>query len=270
MNPIKKQAERSVFTVKEKISLSPHYTRIVCHMSDEQVLLFSRARAGANNKIYLPPPGITTVIFPGEPVPEGLLPAVQRTYTTRRIDPDRQELWVDFVAHGDTGPASYWAHRAGPGSQLGLAMKIPGRPLFPEATNYLFVGDATALPVIATMLEQVAPTAQVTTLIEVPGKADELPLHTSASLQALWFHNEQLGPGSLLADAVPEITLPADTFVFVAAEYHTAKRLRHYFKEELSWPTANYSIVSYWKQGESEDQSEMQRRETTPVKPANQ
>ncbi len=262
MNPAQKQIVRSVFTVKERLELTPHYTRVICCMSDERVTLFSMARAGANNKIYLPPPGVSTIIFPGEPVPEGLLPAIQRTYTTRRIDPEQKELWIDFVAHGDSGPASYWAHRAGPGSQLGIAMKIPGKPLFPEATDYLFAGDATALPVIAAMLEQLPENVRVTTLIEVAGQADELLLHTQASLQALWVHNAHPGRDSPLADALLAIILTKDKqFVFVAAEYHTAKKLRHYFKEELCRPAETYSIVSYWKQGESEDQSTQQRRE---------
>jgi NADPH-dependent ferric siderophore reductase len=38
-----------------------------------------------------------------------------RTYTVRAVRPERREVDVDFVLHGDTGPASGWATRAVPG-----------------------------------------------------------------------------------------------------------------------------------------------------------
>ena len=58
-----------------------------------------------------------------------------RTYSVRRHHPDRGELEIDFVLHGDgehSGPASRWAARAQVGDVLGLVgpavshLRVPG------------------------------------------------------------------------------------------------------------------------------------------------
>src|SRR5882757_4122364 len=47
-------------------------------------------------------------------LPEEQRPVV-RTYTVRRVDPDRREIAVDFVVHGERGAAGPWAASAQPG-----------------------------------------------------------------------------------------------------------------------------------------------------------
>ncbi|MDT5328278.1 MAG: hypothetical protein QOF25_5430, partial [Mycobacterium sp.] len=47
-------------------------------------------------------------------LPEEQRPLV-RTYTIRRVDPDRREITVDFVVHGEHGAAGPWAASAQPG-----------------------------------------------------------------------------------------------------------------------------------------------------------
>jgi hypothetical protein len=37
--------------------------------------------------------------------------------------------------------------------------------------------------------------------------------------------------------------------------------MKKHFKEELLWAPEEYSVVSYWKKGESEDQSSLKRQE---------
>ncbi|WP_273198930.1 siderophore-interacting protein, partial [Pseudomonas sp.] len=41
-----------------------------------------------------------------------------RTYTVRDLRPDAHELDIDFVLHGETGPASRWAVHSQPGDRL--------------------------------------------------------------------------------------------------------------------------------------------------------
>ncbi|UOE52864.1 siderophore-interacting protein [Mucilaginibacter sp. SMC90] len=234
---------QSVFTVKEKTFLTPHYIRVKFAMNDEQLELFSNVQTGGHNKLF----------FPDE---------TRRTYTTRHIDFVEKELWVDFVAHGDNGPASAWANRTSPGDRLAIGMKEGRRPLFPEVDEYLFIGDSTALPVIGAMLEQLPANVQVQVIMEIPGKEDELKLCSEAHLATRWVYNSEPEQNSDLAALVRNMEFSGgNRFVFVAAEYDTAKNLKNYFRNELAWPSETFSVVSYWKRGESEDQSSAKRRE---------
>ena len=233
----------SVFTVKEKTFLTPHYIRVKFDMTAEQMEQFRNVQIGGHNKIF-----ITEYI--------------KRTYTTRAIDYDQKELWIDFVAHRDNGPASAWARNAQRGDTLGIAMKEGIQTLFPEAKNYLFAGDHTALPVIGTMLEQLPAGVTVNVILEVPGKEDELPLFSKANLDVQWLHNERPDQDSRLAEKVLAAEpYEENQFVFLAAEYESAKVIKRHFKEKLNRPRKSYSVVSYWSKGKSEDQSSAIRRE---------
>lgn len=262
MEILKKKGIRSVFSVKEKIYLSPHYIRIIFEMSKQQVEKFRNAQIGAHNKIFIPAPGSNEVWFPDDAEESGKVASVKRTYTTRHIDILKKELWVDFIDHADHGPASYWASRAVAGSRLGIAMKEGGRPLFPEKAAYFFVGDSTAIPVIGAMMEQLPPHAQVKVILEVYGKEDELSLSSKANTSVDWIYNRQPDMGSKLFELVRDLSLANhQSFFFFAGEYDTSKKIRQHFKETLGWLPANYAVVSYWKRGASEDESSLQRAE---------
>lgn len=239
----RKKGVQSIFTVSEKIFLTPRYIRVKFAMTDEQLELFSNVQIGGHNKLSFPDDS-------------------RRTYTTRHIDFIEKELWIDFVAHGDNGPASAWANRTYAGDCLCIGMKEGRKPLFPEANEYIFIGDSTALPVIGAMLELLPTGVQARLIVEVPGKEDELKLFSGARLDVRWVYNPHPEQGSSLAAIVREIELPeGNSFVFVAAEYDTVKDLKSYFKDKPGWKSENYFTVSYWKRGESEDQSSAKRRE---------
>lgn len=122
------QAIRSVFTVTRKAYITPSYVRI--YLTGEDVHLIAETTVGANNKILIPPTGVENIHFPKwdevnqawvEPS-ESFRPIV-RTYTHRGIDLVSNEIWIDFIAHGDEGPASAWAIGAKKGDKLGIMMK---------------------------------------------------------------------------------------------------------------------------------------------------
>lgn len=247
----RKKIVRAIFTVKEKIHLAPHYIRVIFDMTEQQLKLFHNVQVGSNNKIFIPAPGTDHVIFPDEGSPVQENAAVKRTYTTRHIDTLKKELWIDFIAHGDNGPASYWANRAVPGNLLGIAMKDGKKPLFPDADEYLFVGDSTALPVIATMLEELPKGKQTKAILEVFSKEDEIILSSPSSLTVEWLHNPNPESGSRLAEVVRNTMLPKGRrFVFMAAENDIIKNLNGYFKDELVWPSDEYSAYAYWRRGD--------------------
>lgn len=252
---------QSVFTVVSKQLLTPHYIRIVL---TGDVALFKDASLGANNKIFIPPAGVTKVhmrqfdeatqtwILPNESVRP-----IMRTYTHRAINLEANELTIDFVNHGDEGPASAWARQAKTGDELGIAMKSKSKPLYPTAEHYVLIGDATALPVISVMLESLPTQVKVVCLLEVPDAADEQTFQTTAQVDMQWIHNAHPEQGSRLAELAQTLELPKDSskFAFVAAEFETVKTLRKYFRTELAWQQQEVEAHAYWKKGESENTS---------------
>ncbi|NSL86053.1 siderophore-interacting protein [Chitinophaga solisilvae] len=255
-----KKVIRSLFVVKEKIFLTPHYIRIVFGISARQAEQLRKVSIGGNNKIFVPAAG--AVIDPmDEQVWDTGVFTAKRTYTTRYIDFDSQTMWVDFAAHGDNGPASAWALRAVPGDVLGIGMKESSKPLVPAAVEYLLAGDITALPVIGAILEQLPPYVKVNAVIEVPGQADEMELYTRAHCHITWLHNPHPQNGSTLAQTVKSMPLPqGNRYVFMAAEYNTVRQLRQYLKEEQGWNTSEFSATAYWQSGATEDQSSASRQ----------
>ncbi len=258
---------KNVLTVKRKEYITPNLIRIV--LTGEAVVQYRNCTPGNNNKIMVPPPGHNIVhlaVYDPQknewiaPSPE-LTPKI-RTYTHRAIDLEKNEMYIDFVNHGDGGPASAWANSAQAGDELGVAMKDQTKVLVPQAEWYLLVGDATAIPVISCILESLSSTAKVVCMLEVHGKEDELFIDSQAEVSYVWLHNEHPENGSLLASEAQKIHIP-DTaaFAYVAAEYQTVKDLRTFFREEKKWGKDQFYAFSYWKAGVAEDQSASDRRQ---------
>src|SRR5699024_10069343 len=156
---------QSVLTVTAKEYITPKYIRIF--LTGDSVPLFANTTVGVNNKIVIPPKGLNEIHFPEfdrkamqwKPLPDAIRPSV-RTYTHRGIDLAKNEIWIDFIAHGDEGPASAWAIDAQPGDVLGVLMRDGPSELYRKAENYFLVGDATAIPVLAAILEDLPETAK--------------------------------------------------------------------------------------------------------------
>src|SRR3954471_8894413 len=81
--------------------------------------------AASHVKVFFPTPDrpLEALLTPGATTagdaPEQPRPT-NRTYTPRRWDPDRRELDVDFLLHGD-GPGATWAAEAQPGATVAVS-----------------------------------------------------------------------------------------------------------------------------------------------------
>lgn len=257
-----------VFKVSSKEYITPHYIRI--KLRSEADIDFDQCSPGANNKIFIPPVGTNEVQFAtfdpdkGEWVmPDDSRKPLVRTYTHRAIDPITKEISIDFVNHGDNGPASAWALHAEVNDELGVAMKIRESIHYPEADWYLFVGDATAIPVISCLLESLPKHARGMCILEVPTEDDIHPEIKHEGFQISWLFNAHPEKGSYLFDLVKKVQFPTieSTFAYIAAEYQTVKNIRQYFKDDLLWTSKDFYAFSYWKAGVAEDKSTLDRRE---------
>jgi len=256
---------QAVLYVSDKKYITPHFVRI--YLRGENVADFADTTVGVNNKILIPPPGITQIHFPTLDIENNrlILPPVDvrpfvRTYTHRGIDIEKKELWIDFVVHGDEGPASLWAMQCKVGDPLGVMMKAGKKPLYTKAKNYLLVGDATAIPVLSAILEDLSPSEQGICLIEVHSKEEQQVLSTQATIEFIWLHNSTPQKGSKLAGKVRKLPLPlSDRSAYVAAEFDTVKNIRQYLRAEKQWKREEVYAFSYWKAGQSEDKSQDDR-----------
>lgn len=155
--------------------------------------------------------------------------APMRTYTVRALRPQAAELDVDFVAHGDTGPASRWALQARPGDRVVLMAPhasqadsggVEWRPPA-DVRDVLLIADETALPAVAGILESLAAQPQppkVRAYIEVPLRADAVDLHGPPDLRIHWLpraerrDTDAADYGARLIDAIRAAQLaPAQT-----------------------------------------------------------
>ncbi len=265
----KKTIDRGIFRLKNRTYITPHYIRITLEGPDVQK--FSQTTIGVNNKIFLAPEGCDRVHLPefdfekGQWVPmdEAIRPSV-RTYTHRGINLETNELYVDFVAHGDEGPASKWAIQAPIGAELGVAMGTEAAALYPKANRYVLVGDATAIPVLGAILEDLPAGVQAQAFIEVETKEDIQVLPTKASASIEWIINPTPGQSTELAEkAVTYIEAQGEMeskFAYVAAEFSTVKIMRNFLRKEQNWTKDELYAYSYWKFGKAENVSEADRR----------
>ncbi|GAA3660322.1 siderophore-interacting protein [Microbacterium marinilacus] len=124
-----------------------------------------------------------------------------RTYTVRRIDPDARALTIDFVVHHDAGPAGTWAEGARVGEQLVIVgpdersphsrTGIDWQPA--NASRLLLVGDETAVPAIASILDALPADRVADVFVEVPSRADTGVFAAPAHADVRWISQEREG-----------------------------------------------------------------------------
>jgi NADPH-dependent ferric siderophore reductase len=197
--------------------LTTHFTRIT--FTADELEVFGTAGLDQRVKVVLPLPEIGFAAFPDtddwytawRELPEPLRNPF-RTYTVRAVRPDAREVDIDFVGHGDGGPASAWAASAAAGDEIvligpddrsaGRTSGIDWRP--GDVETLLLAGDETAAPAISAILESLPADARGVALIEVPADDDRLELRAPAGVEVRWLPRvtADAGHGSMLVPAV--------------------------------------------------------------------
>ncbi|MEE6282216.1 siderophore-interacting protein [Georgenia sunbinii] len=133
-----------------------------------------------------------------------------RTYTIRAVRPERAEVDVDMVIHGDAGPASRWLRRATAGDRLVMvgpdtrsATHTTGADWAPgSARELLLAGDETAAPAICSILEQLPAGRRARAFIEVPEAGDMLDVTLPEGAEVTWLARGEHPHGHELVPAV--------------------------------------------------------------------
>jgi len=210
---------------------------------------------------------------------------VMRTYTLRELRVDAQEVDVEFVLHGDGGPASRWATHARPGDAL--QMVAPNGASDENSGGYewldndsvrqaLLIADETALPAAMGILEQLAKKTnppRVQAFFTVPHEAD-FQLQDFPFADVHWLARDR--QDDLLSVVEREVTIPAYALAreqsteedsldgellwerareaagfqaWVAAESTLVKNLRRSLIEKQQLNRDCASFMAYWAQG---------------------
>ncbi|MGH8909276.1 MAG: siderophore-interacting protein [Egibacteraceae bacterium] len=190
-------------------------------------------------------------------MPDDIRP-VMRTLTVRRHRAETGEVDVDFVLHGDGGPASRWAMRAQPGDQVGI-LTAQGLYLPPDTAQWqLIAGDETALPAIGAIgaiVESMPPTTRALVFVEVAGGAGEQPLDTPEDVQLRWVHRGAIpaGRSDALLDAVRGATFPEGPhYAWIAGEARAVRVLRRHLVNDRGFDKAAITFTGYWRLGKTE------------------
>src|SRR4051812_582120 len=170
---------------------------------------------------------------------------VKRRYTIRHARPERGELDLDVLLHGD-GPGARWGETAQPGDTVefqGPRGKLELRP----APWHLLVGDESALPAIAAIAEALPATEPALAVVEVQDAAEEQPVGTA---DVRWVHRGDVAPGGadLLAGALRAVRPPAGARAYLMGESRAMITLRA-LVEAAGIEHDNVFVKGYWNVG---------------------
>ncbi|MGF0114932.1 siderophore-interacting protein [Promicromonospora sp. Marseille-Q5078] len=207
-------------------------------------------------KVFLPDPATGELHAPALAADGGLqrptgVVSISRDYTvraTRTVD-GVAELDVDWVLHGDEGPASAWAARAAEGDEVVLAGPR-GSAGVPEGIGRLtLVGDETGLPALARWVAAVGPGLPVTAIVEIGDDVDEAYVEDELDGATVEILYRTDGPGQL-AEAVRSLGgLEGDELFVGLGEAGDLVPVRRYLRRELGLPAEQVAVSGYWRRG---------------------
>ncbi|MEM9320494.1 MAG: siderophore-interacting protein [Pseudomonadota bacterium] len=247
-----------LLTVKEAWYLTPNMIRVI--FAGPELDGFPEGRDGGNCKLLLPEPDETRESF-AERLANGPAP-VKRTYTVRKYDAARQELSIDFVAHGDNGPASRWAGHAKPGDFLGFAGPSAPKVTSFEADWYLVAADPSAIPVAAAVLEAMPRDAKGVAIFEVTALEDQQEIDMPDGIEVHWLVHPDPHAASTAQEAlIRDLDWPEGRVqTCIAGESGVIKSLRGFLHQEKQLPRHDTYISGYWKIGLIEDEHQQMKR----------
>ena len=163
-----------------------------------------------------------------------------RYYTVRCWDGG--ELVLDVVVH-DVGLVTEWAMRDCVGDTVTITEPKSSFAPPADAAWLLLVGDLTAMPAMARILET-HPTVPTYVMAEV---TDDLTGYLPGHADVTWLAPPAPGQ-SALAEVVEGIEWPAgDGYFWMAGESAQMRAIRKHLMREVGLPTSHYDVMGYWR-----------------------
>jgi NADPH-dependent ferric siderophore reductase len=153
------------------------------------------------------------------------------------------ELVVDVVVH-EVGLVTEWAVRDCVGDRVTITEPKGSFAMPDGATWLILVGDLTAMPAMARILEDVEVPTRVWAEV-----ADELDGYLPAGPAVTWLTPPREGE-SRLAEVVERIDWPSgDGYFWMAGESGQMRAIRKHLMRERRLPSTAYDVMGYWRGG---------------------
>ena len=180
---------------------------------------------------------------------------IMRSYTIRAFDPERRLLTLDFVDHGDLGPASRWARQAKKGASIRIFGPGATKILDPHADWYLIGGDMSALPAIGANLEALRADAKGYVIVEILSQEDQQLLNLPTGMEVIWLIQEDSDlPNKQLVETIRAVNwLPGRVYPWFAGEFDGMRNMRAYFRDEKNIDIHSMYLSCYWKLGATDE-----------------
>lgn len=152
-------------------------------------------------------------------------------------------LDLDFVLHGDEGPAAQWAANAQEGDEVVVGGPRGSKEPPVGADWWLLIADASALPALGRWFAQAPVGQRVKALVFGSETLADYPLPVDADIE--W----------VLGDFDPEphvrdLDLTDGTgFIWAAGEATSLIGVRRYLRRELGLPKEQVDVDGYWRRG---------------------
>jgi NADPH-dependent ferric siderophore reductase len=174
---------------------------------------------------------------------------IMRTYTIRRHRREHAEIDIDFVLHGDAGPASAWAGQARIGDRAAIYGAYADYDPLGDIEWQLLAGDDTALPAIAAILERLPETMPAQVFIEVDGPDEEIPLPAGKSVRVRYVHRDGVPARTSGLWATPSVDrIPRrDRTCLGAGESVAVREIRRHLVNDRGMPADTVTFTGYWR-----------------------
>ena len=242
---IKKKRDPRKLTVKSAINLTPNMRRVT--LKGDALSDFPPDCEGAYIKLLFEP------FRQDKPT--------MRTYTVVAQRSALNEIDVDFMLHtskdgSEHGIAAPWSLKAQPGDELSIFGPGPAKLINLDAQYFLLAADMTALPALTANLKILPESARGKVFIEILSETDKQVLQKPENIKVTWVINDAPGSDeSPLFHAIEQSDLQDGRLAaWVACEFKTMKKIRHYLKVERAVERTHLYISSYWKKGNTEEQ----------------
>lgn len=248
-----------LLTVSKAWHLTPNMIRVV--FAGPELEGFPEGREGGNCKLLLPEPNETREVF-AKRLADGTA-LTKRTYTVRSFDAATGELAIDFVAHGDEGPASRWAINAKPGDFLVFAGPSGPKITHYEADYYIVAADPSAIPIAAATLEAMPRDAKGVAIFEITSLEDQQSFDAPKGIDIHWLvQPDPHVPTTAQEDFIRALDWPDGRVqTCIAGESGVIRKLRAFLHNEKQLPREDVYISGYWKIGLVEDEHQQMKRQ---------